>query len=144
MIRVRSCLFFISLAVAVPALAGEIYQWTDSQGRVHFGDRPPDAGDGQPLEVQPNVMEAVPLAPAAAPRREVVLYSTQRCGFCRKARAHFRAHGIPFTEYDVETTDRGARDFRRLGGRGVPIILIGDERMDGFSAPRFDRLYRQP
>lgn len=140
----RLFLLLLGLAVAVPAAAGEIYQWTDSQGRVHFGDRPPGTGDGQALEVQPNVMEAVAPAPAAAPRREVVLYSTQRCGFCRKARAHFRAHGIPFTEYDVETTDRGARDFRRLGGRGVPIILIGDERMDGFSAPLFDRLYHQP
>lgn len=134
----------LAVAVSVPAAAGDIYQWTDSQGRVHFGDRPPDAKRNEPLEVRPNVMERLPPAPAAAPAREVVLYSTRRCGFCRQARAHFRAQGIPFTEYDIETTARGARDFRRLGGRGVPIILIGEQRMDGFSAPLFDRLYHQP
>lgn len=140
----RPLLLTLLLALSAPVLAGEIHRWTDSQGRVHYGDRPPDRVETRPLELEPHVMESVPLAPAAAPNRAVVLYSTQRCGFCRKARAHFHARGIPFTEYDVETTDRGARDFQRLGGRGVPIILIGDERMDGFSAPLFDRRYRQP
>ena len=137
----RSLLLTLLLALSATVLAGEIHRWTDSQGRVHYGDRPPGTAAAQPLELQPNVIESVRPAPAAAPGAEVVLYSTQRCGFCRKARAHFRARGIPFTEYDVETTERGARDFQRLGGRGVPIILIGDERMDGSSAPLFDRLY---
>lgn len=39
-----------------PALAlAEVYRWTDAQGQVHFGERPP-AG-AQRLEVRPQVME---------------------------------------------------------------------------------------
>lgn len=33
--------FLFSLSVAVAA-ATEIYQWRDQQGRIHYGDRPPD------------------------------------------------------------------------------------------------------
>jgi len=29
-------------AVALPALADEIYRWVDAEGRVHFGDKPPE------------------------------------------------------------------------------------------------------
>ena len=36
----RANLFVISLLVALPA-AAEIYQWRDTQGRVHYSDMPP-------------------------------------------------------------------------------------------------------
>jgi hypothetical protein len=29
------------LILGVPAAAGSIYKWTDEQGQVHFGDKPP-------------------------------------------------------------------------------------------------------
>lgn len=29
-------------AVALPVLADEIYRWVDAEGRVHFGDKPPE------------------------------------------------------------------------------------------------------
>ena len=41
-------------AVFLPVFAGEIYRWVDDQGRVHFGDTPPDNA------------ERVELAPAPA------------------------------------------------------------------------------
>jgi Domain of unknown function (DUF4124) len=31
----------LGLVLSVPAAAGDIYKWTDEQGQVHFGDRPP-------------------------------------------------------------------------------------------------------
>ena len=71
----------------------------------------------------------------------MILYSTARCGYCRKARAYFKAHGIAFTDYDVETSTEGQRDYRRMGARGVPVILVGDKRMVGFSESAFASLY---
>ena len=133
----------VGLLFAGAAAAGEIYQWTDTQGRVHFGDRPQSGTVSQRPQTQPNVIQSVQSA-ARPEAKEVVLYSTQRCGFCRKARAHFAARDIPYTEYDVETTEKGWRDYNRMNGRGVPIILIGGERMNGFSASLFDQMYAQP
>jgi glutaredoxin len=48
-------------------------------------------------------------------------------------------NNIRFTEYDVEKNSRGKRDFERLRGVSVPVILIGDSRMDGFSEQRFEQ-----
>ena len=48
---------------------------------------------------------------------------------------------IPFQEYDVEKTRKGKKDFAELKGRGVPILLVRGQRMNGFSASRFERLY---
>ncbi len=36
-----SALFMLMSAISSPALS-EVYQWTDKQGRTHFGDRPPE------------------------------------------------------------------------------------------------------
>ena len=41
------------LVLSVPATAGSVYKWTDKQGRVHFGDKPPAAATVTPVEVKP-------------------------------------------------------------------------------------------
>lgn len=139
----RPAILVLGLLLSGAASAEGIYQWTDAQGRVHFGDRPQNGAASQRPQAPINVVQ--PVQPGARPEaKEVVLYSTQRCGFCRKARAHFAERGIAYTEYDVETTEKGWRDYNRMQGRGVPIILIGGERMNGFSAPLFDQMYAQP
>jgi glutaredoxin len=71
------------------------------------------------------------------------MYSARWCGVCKQARRYFRDHRVPFQEHDIETSDKGRRNFNRLGGRGVPLILVGDRRMRGFSAGRFEQLYRK-
>jgi len=73
----------------------------------------------------------------------VILYSSRGCHFCRQAKAYFKAKQIRFMEYDVETHTKGRKDFKRLRGRGVPIVLIGRERLDGFNVKLFERLWKQ-
>ena len=46
------------------------------------------------------------------------------------------SEGIAYKEYDVDKSSKGKRDYKKLNGKGVPIILVGDQRMDGFSAQR--------
>ncbi|MGE3295903.1 MAG: glutaredoxin domain-containing protein [Porticoccaceae bacterium] len=136
--------------LAQQAFAGEISKWKDASGRVHYGDTPPADVAAERLSVDPNVyesqtgergLEPAPAAIATPKPKKVVMYSTARCGYCRKARAYFRANGIAFTDYDVETSDKGRRDYRRMGARGVPVILVGDKRMMGFSESAFASLY---
>ena len=69
------------------------------------------------------------------------MYSTTWCGVCKKAKRYFKSKKIPFTEYDIEKSEQAAREFKKLRGRGVPVILVGDSRMNGFSVKNFDRLY---
>ncbi|MFT5419606.1 MAG: glutaredoxin-like YruB-family protein [Candidatus Endobugula sp.] len=69
------------------------------------------------------------------------MYSTAWCGYCKKARKYFTSKGIAFIEYDIEKNARAKRDYDALGGKGVPVILVGKKRMNGFSPQGFDRLY---
>jgi hypothetical protein len=38
--------------------------------------------------------------------------------------------------------ETGKTEFRRLGGAGVPIILVGDRRMNGFSAEQLNAMLK--
>jgi glutaredoxin len=71
------------------------------------------------------------------------MYSTSWCGYCKKARKHFELKKIPYREYDIERSKKAALEYKKLNGRGVPVILIGKRRMNGFSANTFDKIYYQ-
>ncbi len=42
----------LAWACLAPASAG-VYKWTDADGRVHFGDRPPTSVEAEPIAVVP-------------------------------------------------------------------------------------------
>jgi glutaredoxin len=70
----------------------------------------------------------------------VVMYATPTCGYCAKARVFFSKHQIAYTEYDI-TKDKQARArYTKLNGRGVPLILVGDRQINGFSEQTLRRL----
>lgn len=77
----------------------------------------------------------------AAPK--VVVYSTSWCPACQEAKAYLRGKGIPFSDKNVETSQEAAEEFSRLGGRGVPLILINGQRSDGFSPQWIDQQLAQ-
>jgi glutaredoxin len=134
----------LTLVTAPVATAAEIHKWTDAEGKVHFGDRPPVEVASEVVNVRPNVYESPsiePLSEAMASPGRVVMYSTSWCGHCKRARRYFQANGIGFDEYDVETSAKGKRDYSRLGAGGVPVILVGDQRLNGFSPAAFERVY---
>jgi glutaredoxin len=83
------------------------------------------------------------MAEASADQPEVVLYATSWCPYCAKTREFFRMHGIRYTEYDIEHNAVGAEGYRRLGGNGVPIIVIGADVVHGYDPDRMTELLRQ-
>ena len=144
-----SCLLIAVLWLfgTTPA-AAEIFKWTDENGKVHFGDRPPDEREVEKIEVKINSYASVEVIPFEASvttrvrQEKVVMYSTVWCGYCKKARRYFKENKIPFQEYDTETSEKGKADYKRLKGTGVPIILVGKKRMNGFSPSGFEGLYQ--
>ena len=132
--------------LAAMAASAEIYRWTDSDGRIHYSDKPPADRKVQQVKIRvqsisgPAVVTQAGAAPAtsAAARQPVKIYTTTWCGYCKKAKAHLAARGVPYREIDVEASDSGRREFSELRGRGVPVILVGSQRMDGFDAAGLD------
>jgi len=65
---------------------------------------------------------------------EVILYATSWCGYCAKARAFMEEKGIPYYEYDVEKSTEGHRQFKSLGGTGVPLLLVNGNVIKGYNS----------
>lgn len=157
MIRAPAILLLL-FGLLLPLTAGcaGLYKWVDEHGRVHFSDTPPAQGGAEQVELGKLNTYSTPSEILNAPKNfrgggasagrgkgKVIMYSTTWCGVCKKAKAFFRRQRIPFTEYDVEKSQRGKREFKRLGGRGVPVILVGDKRINGFSEGRMRKMLRE-
>ena len=66
----------------------------------------------------------------------VVMLSTSTCGYCKKLRADLSDWGVDYVDIDVESDQNGQRMYDLVHGRGVPILLIGDEIVHGYSPTR--------
>ena len=67
-------------------------------------------------------------------KAQVVWYGTETCPFCAKVRAYFKENGIAYADLDVGKPGESREEFKKLGGKGVPLLLIGDRRIDGYNA----------
>lgn len=72
----------------------------------------------------------------------IVMYSTRWCPYCYKAREYFKRHQFSYVEYDIEASAQNLADFRALNGQGVPLILVGNQRMQGFNPQSFEALLK--
>jgi glutaredoxin len=73
--------------------------------------------------------------------KPVVIFTSRPCSHCQRAKAFLRGRGIAFREMDVGSSQRARKELERLGTRSVPVLLVGGERLDGFSEQQFLRLY---
>lgn len=73
--------------------------------------------------------------------KNVVIYSTPTCTFCKAAKAFFKEHNIAFTDYDVAADREKAQEMiHKSGQMGVPVIFIGDDMIIGFDEERLTAL----
>jgi len=143
---IRATFYFLLLYNIAFSAYAQIYKWVDEHGKVHFTDSPPKDKKNEEVTLQINSYSATEVTTVdgvIVPGNRVVLYSTTRCGYCKKAKRYFRKKRIAFHEYNIERSSKGKRDFKRLKGRAVPIILFGDKRINGFSEAKFEKAYAQ-
>ncbi len=125
--------------------AAAIYKWVGEDGRTHFTDKPPRDVKSDTVKLQINTITTPKLQSTdldLASPNTVIMYSAVWCGVCKKAKNYFKTKRIAFKEYDIEKSVKGKRDFKHLGGRGVPVILVGKKRLNGFSIKSFEAIYR--
>lgn len=65
---------------------------------------------------------------------KVVLYGTDWCGYCAKTRAYFKENKIAFVDLDIEKSPEAKKAHAALGGGGVPLVLIGNRKIQGYNA----------
>lgn len=74
----------------------------------------------------------ITVEPAKAANKQVVLYATDWCGYCKQARAFLAQHNVRYTEVDIEKSRAGKADYDKLGMRGVPILVVDGQPLKGF------------
>lgn len=138
--RILSLIFF---SVGCGSVHAEIYKWVDDSGQVHFGDEAKSTSEKVHLQEINGFEQAAykPTSDLVPQKGKVLMYSTSWCGYCKKARRYFSENSIVFTEFDIEKNALARRQYDRLGGKGVPVILVGKRRMNGFSISGFKRIY---
>ena len=148
---------FLSLALATP-LHAALYTWRDSGGVIHISDIPPSDLTSAVKKIEVLELSAVKTRrlpqtpidladlpelqdeePAALPL--VIMYTTDWCNICKQAKQYMAEKQITYTEKDIEKSLDALKEFRALGGDGVPLILLGDRVMAGFSRAGFEAFY---
>ena len=155
----RSVVSLVTLLLAMSASADTVYKAVGPDGEITYSDKPPagrartDTLEFRNLPSSPLPAEVVRfreqleksaqgrISAARAPRAgDIALFTAVWCGHCKRAKAHLAAAQINYIEYDIENVD-GMRAFIGAGGSGgVPLLVAGERRVQGYSAPAYDRL----
>jgi glutaredoxin len=154
-ILVVTALFF-----SATSIQAEMYKWEDENGVVTFKDTPPPKSkkrkvkvyrdsDFDPAPAPPPVSKKTgnsatahaPAKPAEKARfnGNIEMYVTDWCPVCKKAEKYIAEKGYPVLRYDIEKDKAAERRYKELGGHGVPLILVGSNRISGFSAQLLER-----
>lgn len=73
--------------------------------------------------------------------KNVIVYSTPTCPYCRQAKAWFAANNIPYQDFDVSTDHNALHDMVEKSGQlGVPVFDVDGEIVIGFDKPRLSDL----
>lgn len=81
--------------------------------------------------------------------KQVTIYSTPTCAYCKAAKRFFEENNIEFTDHNVaEDTEKREEMIEKSGQMGVPVIFISDssdsskepEIMVGFDKARLSEL----
>jgi glutaredoxin 3 len=73
--------------------------------------------------------------------KNVAIYTTPTCTYCKKTKEFFKNNNVDFTEHDV-TTDVAKRDemIKRSGQMGVPVIDIDGTLVLGYDETKLKEL----
>jgi glutaredoxin len=142
---------FLLLVILSMLATAEIYKWVDENGKIHFSDTPPVNNNAETLDEQKLIartssytsvsIDKIPPSNIINPPEKLTIYTTASCGYCLKAKKYFAENKIPYKEKNIETSKKFKREFKKLGGKGVPVIMWKDKLMRGFSARKFEKTY---
>ncbi len=78
-----------------------------------------------------NTINCTPETIASKP--DVIMLGAWWCRYCYQAKRYFQQKNIHYCEYDMENTNIGKQLYQKHGAGAVPILLIGEYQLNGFS-----------
>ncbi len=74
-------------------------------------------------------------------KKNVIVYSTPTCPYCKMAKNYFKEKNISYTEYNVATDQQKAEEMiEKSGQMGVPVIDINGKIIVGFDQSEIEKI----
>lgn len=124
----------VALLLAGSAHA-ELYRSVDSQGRVHYSDKPLPEAEVEKLRFgKAPSQENIPYETGVAMKKyPVTLYVADTCKEgCTSARELLNKRGIPYTEKNLVSKEDIDAFKAASGGDIVPVLVVGKTWLKGF------------
>ncbi len=65
---------------------------------------------------------------------KIVIYTTEYCPYCVRAKSYFKQNGLAFEEIDLTNKPKEIEEIKnKTGHRTVPLIFINDAFIGGYS-----------
>ncbi len=74
----------------------------------------------------------IAVAKNSVPKKEIILLSRPGCPWCVKAKQLLQSTGNTYSEYNILQSE-GERLYKKYNGTGVPIVIINEKVIKGFS-----------
>ncbi|MCK5764161.1 MAG: glutaredoxin family protein [Clostridiales bacterium] len=72
--------------------------------------------------------------------KNVVVYTSNTCGYCHAAMKFLDSMSVSYTEKNVSVDVEARKELIKKGFMGVPVIMIDDEVVQGFDKVRLQEL----
>ena len=156
--KVRFQVVLSACAVMVGVAGSQtLYKSVGPDGKVAYSDKPPTEGRIEKMKFQNLPATPLPESVAAAyaellrkakvnpvatvPVAGTVLYSATWCVYCKQAKAYLASKGVAYSELDIDTP-AGMASFAQVGGgKGVPLLMAGGQKVNGYSTQAYDALF---
>lgn len=134
------------------------YQFVDSRGSVRFVERmdevpeqwranvgfvkmpvPPPLSPGDAARTRRSTM-SLAASRATPPGSEIILYSAEWCGACKKAKRYLARNDVAYDERDVDNPSIADELMRKTGRRSIPVLDVDGRVYTGFSPGAYDDL----
>ncbi|MBK8069612.1 MAG: glutaredoxin family protein [Rhodanobacteraceae bacterium] len=67
---------------------------------------------------------------------DITMLSATWCGYCDALRRDLDGMGVRYKELDIEDGAAGEAAFDAIGARGVPVLLVGQQVINGYDPER--------
>jgi glutaredoxin len=137
-------LFLLFITLGAPKTQAEIYKIVGTDGKVSYADKPSQSATAKTEKPKIQTYSGAPsVSTYNGSVGKVTLLSAQWCGVCRQAKVYMKSRKIAFEEWDIDQSDYARSKMRELGATGVPVILVGKQKMVGFSPEGLDDMVQK-
>lgn len=98
------------------------------------------AGSAGARHVRPRAHGGLRRAGGGAARE---IYTTPSCPYCKALRKYLHARGIEYIEHNIAASQQTREAFYATGAHGVPVTVIGGQRIHGFNPLRIESALRK-